>query len=88
MAVKKISQKWWQKYFDTFSFKHRKDEQPEYIEVQLTSENLDVQSQMPWIVPKRITCDSKSDLLEIRVDTMEHVILHHKGIFIEEVGGV
>lgn len=87
MAVNKIGQKQWQKYFDTFSLKYRKDEQPEYIEVQVTSENLDVQTEMPWIVLKGITCDPKSDLLEIQIDKTEHLISQPKEIYVEEVGG-
>lgn len=84
MAVKKIDQQEWQKYFDTFTLKYLKDEQPEYIEVQVMSENMGVQPEIQWMVLKGITYDPKSDLLEIQVNKMEHLITEPKEIYVEE----
>lgn len=79
MAVKKNGRREWQKYFDTFSLKYTRDE--------VMSENLVVHREMQWMLLKGITYESKSDLLEIQVDKMEHLISQPKEIYVEEVGG-
>lgn len=81
---KKIEKKQWQKYFDTFSLKFLKDEQPEYIEIQVMSEEIGVQPGTKWTLLKGITYDPKSDILEIQVEKMEHIIAHPKEIFVNE----
>ncbi|MGD8426468.1 MAG: DUF5335 family protein [Balneolaceae bacterium] len=85
MATKKIDKKEWKQYFDSFSMKFLKDEQPEYIEIQILSETLGAQTEMSWTPLKGITYDPKSDLLEIQIDKMEHLISHPEEIYVEEV---
>jgi hypothetical protein len=84
MDSKKITKKEWQKYFDTFSGKYLKDEQPEYVEIQVMSEEFGVHSETKWTVLKGITYDPKNDILEIQVDEMEHLISHPKEIYVNE----
>ena len=83
--AKKIHKKDWQKYFDTFSHKFLKDKQPEYIEIQVMSEQIGVQPGTSWTILKGITYDPKSDILEIQVDKMDHMISHPEEIYVEEV---
>jgi len=85
MATKKIDKKEWKKYFDTFSIKYLKDKQPEYVEIQILSDSLGVQPETRWMVLKGITYDPKSDLIEIQVDKMDHMITHPQEIFVEEM---
>ena len=85
MATKKISKKEWQKYFDSFSHKFLKDQQPEYIEIQVMSNDIGVQPATGWTILRGITYDPKSDMLEIQVDDLEHNITHPKEIYVEEV---
>jgi uncharacterized protein YuzE len=85
MAVKKIDRDQWQKYFDTFYRKYLKDQQPEYVEIQVMSESLGVQPEIQWMVLKGITYDPKSDILEIQVDKMEHLISQPEEIYVEEI---
>jgi uncharacterized protein YuzE len=40
---------------------------------------------MSWTPLKGITYDPKSDLLEIQIDKMEHLISHPEEIYVEEV---
>jgi hypothetical protein len=40
MKLKKISKRQQRKYFDKFTLKYLKDEQPEYIDIQLLSEDI------------------------------------------------
>jgi len=84
MTSKKITKRQWQKYFDTFSLTFLKDKQPEYSEIQVMSEQLGVQPQTKWTLLKGISYDPKSDMLEIQVDKMEHMIAHPKEIYVNE----
>lgn len=88
MESQKISKKQWQKYFDNFSLKFLKDNQPEYIELQVLSEDIGAQQAIQWTPLKGITYDRKSDILEIQVDKMEYLISHPSEIYVnEEKGG-
>lgn len=84
MKSKKITKKQWQNYFDTFSIKYLKDEQPEYIEIQLLSKDIGAQQEIRWTPLRGITYDPKSDILEIQVDKMDHLISHPKEIYVNE----
>ena len=84
MTSKKITKKQWRKYFDTFSLKYLKDKQPEYVEIQVLSEDLGVQPETQWTVLKGITYDPKSDIMEIQVDKLDHMIAHPKEIYVNE----
>lgn len=84
MKSKKISKKQWQKYFDSFSIKYLKDEQPEYIEIQVLSEDVGAQYAIQWTPLKGITYDPKSDILEIQVDKMDYLISHPSEIYVNE----
>lgn len=84
MDSKKITKRQWQKYFDTFSIKFLKDKQPEYIEIQVMSEEFGVQPNTQWTLLKGITYDPKSDILQIQVDKMEHLISHPEEIYVNE----
>jgi len=80
----KITKKQWQKYFDTFSRKFLKDDQPEYVEIQIISKEIGVQPETQWTILKGITYDPKSDILEIQVENMEHNISHPEEIYVNE----
>ncbi len=84
MKSKKISKRQWQKYFDTFSLKYLKDEQPEYIEIQVLSEGMGAQHEISWTPLKGITYDSKSDILEIQIEKLDHLISHPEEIYVNE----
>lgn len=81
---KKIAKKQWQKYFDTFSQKFLKDDQPEYVEIQIISEEIGVQPETKWTILKGLTYDPKSDILEVQVENMEHNISHPEEIYVNE----
>ncbi|NIS46197.1 MAG: hypothetical protein GWN00_14305 [Aliifodinibius sp.] len=84
MKSTKISKPQWQKYFDTFSLKYLKDEQPEYIEIQVLSEDMGAQHEIGWTPLKGITYDPKSDILEIQIDKLDHLISHPEEIYVNE----
>ncbi|PAU95566.1 hypothetical protein CK503_00425 [Aliifodinibius salipaludis] len=84
MESKKISKQEWQKYFDSFSIRYLKDEQPEYIEIQVLSEDIGVQNEITWTPLKGIAYDPKSDILEIQIDKLDHLISHPQEIYVNE----
>lgn len=84
MESQKISKQEWQKYFDLFSVKYLKDKQPEYIEVQVLSEDMGAQHEITWTPLKGITYDPKSDILEIQIDKLDHLISHPEEIYVNE----
>ena len=84
MATKKIHKEDWQKYFDRFSSRYLKDDQPEYVEIQVMSKAMGVQPETGWTILKGITYDPKSDALGILVDKMQHTIAHPEEIYVEE----
>jgi hypothetical protein len=84
MKSKKISKRQWQKYFDSFSLKYLKDEQPEYIEIQVLSEDMGAQHEIAWTPLKGITYDPKSDILEIQIEKLDHLISHPEEIYVNE----
>ena len=85
MGAKKIQRKEWQKYFDTFSKKYLKDQQPKYIEIQIFSEEMGVQHGTTWTILKGITYDPKSDILEIHIDKMDYMTSKPEEIYVEEM---
>jgi hypothetical protein len=84
MDSKKIEKSHWQKYFDKFSHDYLKDDQPEYIEIQVMSDDIGVQPEAEWSVLTGITYDPKNDILEIQYENMEHIISHPKEIYVNE----
>lgn len=88
MAVKKLDRGEWQSFFDTFSKKFLKDDQPEYAEIQVLSESLGAQPETRWLILEGITYNPKDDLLDIRVEDLDRMILHPTEIYVDEdMGG-
>lgn len=84
MKSKKITKKEWQKYFDQFSLKYLKDKQPEYVEIQVLSEQMGIQPETQWTVLKGITYDPNDDMLQIQVENLEHMISQPSEIYVNE----
>lgn len=84
MAIKKIEKKEWQNYFDTFSKSFLRDEQPEYAEIQVLSSESGIQPESSWLPLEGITYDPKKEILNIKVEKLDHMILHPAKIYVEE----
>lgn len=87
MAVKKLERSEWQTFFDTFSKNFLKDDQPEYAEIQILSEDMGAQPETGWLVLEGITYDSGDDLLDIKVENLDRMILHPSEIYVDEDTG-
>jgi len=84
MAVRKIEKKDWQSYFDTFSKSFLKDKQPEYIGIQILSGEFGAQPETSWLVMEGITYDPKGNLLDVKVEDLNRMILDPLEIYVDE----
>lgn len=84
MAIKKIEKKEWQTYFDTFSKSYLTDEQPEYAEIQVLSRESGIQPESSWLPLEGITYEPKKGTLNIKVENLDHMILHPTEIYVDE----
>ena len=84
MAIKKIDKQDWQTYFDNFSKAFLRDDQPEYAAIQILSEASGVQPETEWLPMEGITYNPKDDLLNIKLEDLDHMILHPSEIYVDE----
>lgn len=84
MAIKEIEKNEWQNYFDTFSKKYLKDEEPEYVEITVLDDSAGAQLESNWMPLRGITYDDKNDLLEIELDKLKRLIRHPEKIYVDE----
>lgn len=84
MAIKQVDKKNWHTFFDSFSQKFLKDDQPEYAEIRVLSNDSGAQPQTRWLVLEGITYNDKDDLLDIRVEDLNRMILSPKEIYVDE----
>jgi len=84
MAVKKLDRRDWKDFFDTFSKKYLKDKQPEYAEIQILSETVGAQPETSWLILEGITYNPKDDLLDIKLEDLDRMILHPSEIYVDE----
>lgn len=83
-ADTKINKDDWQSYFDTFAKRYLKDDQPEYADIKIYTDHTGVQSETTWQILEGITYDEKDDLLNIKVENLNHMILNPREIYVEE----
>lgn len=84
MAVKKIEKIDWQEYFDTFAKLFLKDDQPEYIGIQILSNEFGTQPETSWVPLEGISYDPKGNLLDVKVENLNRMILDPLEIFVDE----
>lgn len=84
MAVKEIEKKDWQSYFDSFYTKYLKDDQPEYAEIRVLSDESGAQPETSWLLLEGISFDPKDDVLDIRVEKLNRMIWHPRCIYVDE----
>lgn len=84
MAVKKIEKEEWQSFFDAFSKKYLKDEQPEYAEICVLSKESGSQPETGWLPLEGITFNAKDNILYIRVEDLNRMIWNPAEIYIDE----
>lgn len=88
MAIRKLYRDEWSSYFDSFSKTLMRDQRVDYAEIRVFSMEDGAQPETSWVPLRGITYDRKSDLLEIIVDRMDHLIYHPNEIHIDEMDDV
>ncbi len=84
MPIREVEKEEWQNYFDTFSKKYLKDEEPEYVEITVLNDSNGVQLESNWMPLRGITYDDKNDLLEIELDKLKRLIRYPEKIYVDE----
>ncbi len=84
MSIKKIDRAQWGTYFDAFSKTLARTHRTDYAEVQVLSPEDGAQLETSWLPLIGISYDHKSDLLEILVENMDHLILHPEHVYVDE----
>lgn len=87
MAIKKIDKENWQAYFDTFSKTFLTDKQPEYAEIQILSKTSGVQPETGWLPLEGITYDAREEMLNVKLEDLDHMIWHPAEIHVDEEPG-
>lgn len=89
MAVRKIEKEHLNDYFNEFAKLYLKDEQPEYAGIQVLSEEYGAQPETGWLILQGISYDPKKDILDIKVEKLDHMILRPEEVYVdEEPGGI
>jgi hypothetical protein len=82
MSTSKLERTAWQAYFDHVS----KTIDGRLAEIEINSLALGSQLQTKWVPLLGITYDRKSDLIEIIVEGLDHMIRKPRDVYIEENG--
>ncbi len=77
--ARKLDQKEWREFFDRLS----KGLDGKRAEIDVMSLDLGDQIQTQWAPLLGIVYDPKSDMLEIALDELDHMIVHPREIFLE-----
>lgn len=84
MSIKKIVKKEWKDYFDKFSKRFLKDEQPEYADIKILSQESGAQSETTWLILEGITYDPHDNVLDIKVEDLDRMIVNPMEIYVDE----
>lgn len=82
MNTSELEKKNWQTYFDRVS----KTIDGKLAEIEVDSLALGSQIQAEWVPCFGITYDKKSDMLEVILDGLDHMIKKPKNIYVEQDG--
>ena len=83
MATVQLDKSEWQPYFDRIS----KALAGEQAEIEVSSLALGNQVEADWLPLHGITYDPKSDLVEVLVEGLDHLIHHPQSVFVDHNGG-
>lgn len=84
MNIKKLEPTDWQAYFDKFSKNMSTEHRTDYAEIRILSEEIGSQKETSWLPLKGLTYDSRSEILEVLVENMDHMVLEPSEIYVDE----
>ena len=82
MTVREIGKSEWHPYFERMS----KALTGKRAEIEIASLSLGHQIEAEWLPLLGITYDPKSDVLEVALDGLDHMITHPDQIYVDETG--
>lgn len=88
MAIQKLEKNQWATYFDTFSRDFIKGKRSDYAQIHVLSAENGAQPETAWLPLIGITYDAKSDMLEVAVENMDHLVYHPEEVYVDEEDGV
>ena len=87
-TTKQIPRQQWKEYFDRFTKKYLRDDRPEAATIELLSPTLGDQFEVEGVRLLGVSYDRKSDVLEVLLKNMDHLVFQPKEISaIEEEDG-
>jgi hypothetical protein len=78
----------WGPYFDRFSKTKDDAGRVDYTEIRVLSPDLGSQRETSWVPLQGVTYDAKSDLLEIIVPGLDHLVAHPVEIHVDEAQNI
>ena len=88
MATEQIPRHQWKDYFDRFTKRYLRDDRPETARIELLSPALGDQVEAEAVHLLGISYDAKSEVLEVLLENIDHLVFHPKEIWaIEEEDG-
>ncbi len=86
MATRKLDKSAWAAYFAAFSKPFMHGERVDYAEIRVFSPEVGAQQETTWLPLSGITYDARSDLLDVAVANLDHMIYRPAEIYVEEAG--
>lgn len=88
MAIQKLERDQWATYFDTFSRDFIRSKRSDYAQIRVLSTEDGAQPETSWLPLIGLTYDAKSDLLDVSVENMDHLVYQPEEIYVDEEDGV
>ncbi len=85
-TTKQIPRQQWTEYFDRFTKKYLRDDRPETATIELLSPTLGDQFEVEGVRLLGVSYDRKSDVLEVLLKNMDHLVFQPKEISAIEEG--
>ena len=85
-TTKQIPRQQWKEYFDRFTKKYLRDDRPEAATIELLSPTLGDQFEVEGVRLLGVSYDRKSDVLEVLLKNMDHLVFQPKEISAIEEG--
>jgi hypothetical protein len=82
--TKQIPRGQWKDYFDGFTRRFLRDDQPESVRLEIVSAALGDQVEAQTARLYGVSYDSRSQALEVLLGDMDHLVFHPKEIWVEE----
>ena len=81
MATEQIPRHQWKDYFDRFTKRYLRDDRPETARIELLSPALGDQVEVEAVHLLGISYDAKSEVLEVLLENVDHLVFHPKEIW-------